>query len=183
VDRETRIAWLVDHNQRPRHRGKLPDADASVPGGNPGCGDVITMYLKAKDDEDRVAAVSFEGVGCTLSQAAASILAERINRLKPAFAEVLGFSYEEMLDLLGRDIASSRPQCATLALGTLKGAVKTVEMNRKLRAAGHTDEEIAELRRAISAQAEGTGLVIGEGAERAARNLRTPPSESSVAAR
>jgi len=168
VDRETRIAWLVDHSRRPRYRGKLLDADARVPGGNPGCGDVITLYLKAKEGEDRVAAVSFEGVGCTLSQAAASILAERTNRLTPTFAEVLTFSYEEMLDLLGRDIASSRPQCATLALGTLKGAVKTVEMNRKLRAAGHTDEEIGELRRAIAAQAEGTGLVLGEGAERAA---------------
>jgi nitrogen fixation NifU-like protein len=168
VDRETRIAWLVDHNQRPRHRGSLPDADARVPGGTPGCGDVITMYLKANEDADRVAAVSFEGAGCTLSQAAASILAERMNRQQPTFDEVLAFSYEEMLDLLGRDIAASRPQCATLGLGTLKGAVKTVEMNRKLRAAGHTDEEIAQLRSAIAAQAEGTGLVIGAGAERAA---------------
>lgn len=146
MDRETRIAWLVDHNQRPRHRGKLPDADASIPGGNPGCGDIITMYVKAKEGEDRLAAVSFEGVGCTLSQAAASILVERINRQKPTFGEVLDFSYEEMLDLLGRDIAASRPQCATLALGTLKGAVKTVEMNRKLRAVGYSDDQIAELR-------------------------------------
>jgi nitrogen fixation NifU-like protein len=107
-------------------------------------------------------------VGCTLSQAAASILAERTNRQKPAFAEVLAFSYEEMLDLLGRDVAASRPACATLALGTLKAAVKTVEMNRALRAAGHTEEEIREMRRAIAAQAEGTGLVLGDGAERAA---------------
>ena len=168
MDRETRIAWLVDHAKRPRHAGALPGADVSVPGGNPGCGDLVTLYLKADESEDRVAAVSFEGVGCTLSQAAASILAERTNRLTPTFEEVLVFSYEEMLDLIGRDIASSRPQCATLALGTLKGAVKTVEMNRKLRAAGHTDEAIGELRRAIAAQAEGTGLVLGEGAERAA---------------
>jgi nitrogen fixation protein NifU and related proteins len=168
VDRETRVAWLVDHYRRPRHRGTLSDADARVPGGNPGCGDIITLYLKAQEGEDRVAAVSFEGVGCTLSQAAASILAERTNRLKPTFGEILEFSYEEMLDLLGRGIAASRPQCATLALGALKGAVKTVEMNRKLRAAGHTDQEIAELRRAVAAQAQGTGLVIGEGAERAA---------------
>ena len=168
MDRETRVAWLVDHYQRPRHRGALSDADARVPGGNPGCGDIITVYLKAQEAEDRVAAVSFEGVGCTLSQAAASILAERTNRLKPTFGEILEFSYEEMLDLLGRGIAASRPQCATLALGTLKGAVKTVEMNRKLRAAGYTDREIAELRRAVAAQAEGTGLVIGEGAEQAA---------------
>ena len=63
MDRETRIAWLVDHAQRPRFRGNLPDADARVPGGNPGCGDIITMYLKAKEGDERVAAVSFEGVG------------------------------------------------------------------------------------------------------------------------
>ena len=170
MDRETRVAWLVDHYQRPRHRGPLPDADASVPGGNPGCGDIITMHVKAKPDDDRVTAVSFEGVGCTLSQAAASILAERVNKQQSTFDEILAFSYEEMLDLLGRGIAESRPQCATLALGTLKGAVKTVEMNRKLRAAGRTNAEIAELRRSIAAQAAGTGLVIGDGAEQAARN-------------
>ncbi|MGH2659768.1 MAG: iron-sulfur cluster assembly scaffold protein [Actinomycetota bacterium] len=168
MEREARIAWLVDHYRRPRHRGPLPDADARLPGGNPGCGDVITLYLKAERSEDRVAAVSFEGVGCTLSQAAASILAERTNRRKPTFEEVLAFSYEEVMDLLGRDIAASRPRCATLALGTLKAAVKTVEMNRKLRAAGHTDAEIRELRRAVAAQAEETGLVLGEGAEQAA---------------
>ncbi|HXO85626.1 MAG TPA: iron-sulfur cluster assembly scaffold protein [Gemmatimonadales bacterium] len=146
MDRETRIAWLVDHSQRPRFKGKLPDADARVPGGNPGCGDIITMHVKAQAGADRIEAVSFEGVGCTLSQAAASILAERFNKEQPTFGEILDFSYEEMLDVLGRDIAASRPQCATLALGILKGAVKTVEMNRKLRAAGYTDDQISGLR-------------------------------------
>jgi len=176
VDRETRVAWLVDHYQRPRHRKKLPDADAQIQGGNPGCGDIITMYLKGTAGEDRVDSVSFEGVGCTLSQAAASILAERMNQLKPTFEEVLAFSYEEMVDLLGREIAESRPQCATLALGTLKGAVKTVEMNRRLRAAGRSSDEIRELRRAVAAQADGTGLVIGEGAEQAALSAPTRPA-------
>ncbi len=143
MDRETRLAWLVDHYRRPRHRGALPDADASVPGGNPGCGDVITIYLKEGST------VTWEGTGCTLSQAAASILAERINRDRPSFEEILSFPPEAMMELLGRDIAEARPGCALLALGTLKGAVKTVEMNRKLRAAGHTDDQIRELRRAI----------------------------------
>ena len=169
MDRETRIAWLVDHAKRPRHQGSLPDADISVPGGNPGCGDLVTLYLKASPAEERVAAVSFEGTGCTLSQAAASILAERTNRRHPTFAEVLDFSYEEMMDLVGRDVADARPRCATLALGTLKAAVKAVEMNRRLKAAGHSDAQVAELRRAIAAAAEGTGLVLGEGAEEAAR--------------
>ena len=149
MDRETRLAWLVDHYRRPRHVGTLPDADARVPGGNPGCGDIITMYLKAEPGENRVAAVSFEGVGCTLSQAAASILAERINKDRPSFEEILEYPQEQMIELLGRDIAEARPGCALLALGTLKGAVKTVEMNRKLRAAGHTEEQIRELRNMI----------------------------------
>ncbi|PYP08880.1 MAG: iron-sulfur cluster assembly scaffold protein [Gemmatimonadetes bacterium] len=168
MDRETRIAWLVDHYHRPRHRGALPDADARVPGGNPGCGDIITMYLKAEPGADRVAAVGFEGVGCTLSQAAASILAERVNRDHPSFEEILSLPPEQTIDLLGRDIAEARPGCALLALGTLKAAVKTVEMNRKLRAAGHTDEQIRELRQAIAEQGKATGVVVGEGAEEAA---------------
>ena len=53
-----------------------------------------------------------------------------------------------MLDLLGPDLVMSRPRCATLALSTLKAAVKTVEMNRKLKRAGYTEAEIQELRRA-----------------------------------
>jgi len=169
MDRETRIAWLVDHARRPRHAGPLADAEVSVPGGNPGCGDLVTLHLKTDPAGDRVAAVSFEGTGCILSQAAASILTERVNKQRPTFGEVLDMSYEAMLDLVGRDVADARPRCATLALGTLKAAVKAAEMNRKLKAAGHTDEGIAELRRAIAAAADGTGLVIGEGAEAAAR--------------
>ena len=152
MDRETRIAWLVDHYHRPRHKGALADADARVPGGNPGCGDIITMYLKAAEpsaavEEHRIAVVTWEGSGCTLSQAAASILAERVNRDKTSFEEILSISPEGWMDVLGRDIAESRPQCALLALGTLKAAVKAVEMNRKLAEAGHTQQQIRELRR------------------------------------
>ena len=171
MDRETRIAWLVDHAKRPRHTGVLPDADVRVPGGNPGCGDLVTLYLKADPVEDRVAVVSFEGTGCTLSQAAASILAERTNRQHPTFTEVMEFSYEQMMDLVGRDVADARPRCATLALGALKAAVRVAEMNRKLRAAGKTPAEIAQLRQALATETEGTGLVLGEGAEQAARGI------------
>lgn len=167
MNRDTRIAWLVEHAQRPRHTAPLENADVSVPGGNPGCGDLLTAYLKAAPDEDRVAAVSFSGKGCGLSQAAASILAERMNREHPSFADVLEFSYEAMMDLVGRDVADARPRCTTLALGTLKAAVKTVEMNRKLKAAGKSEAEIVELRRAVAAAAGDTGLVLGEGAREA----------------
>ena len=165
MDRETRLAWLVDHFTRPRHKSAMADVDARVPGGNPGCGDLITMYVKD-------GAVTWEGTGCTLSQAAASILAERVNRDHTSFDDILAITPEAWMDVLGRDIAESRPQCALLALGTLKAAVKTVEMNRKLRAAGHSDDQIAELRREIARQGEAAGVVVGEGAEQAATTVR-----------
>ncbi len=183
MDRQTRIAMLVDHFKRPRHKQPLEDADARMPGGNPGCGDVVTMYVKAAPDADRIEAVGFEGVGCTISQAAASILADRMNRKKPTFAEVLDLSYEQMIDLLGRDIVGSRPRCATLALGTLKAAVKRIEMDRKLRAAGRTDEEIRAMRDALAAQAAGTGLVFGDDAEKAAAaGASSPPHDPLLGA-
>ena len=183
MDRETRLAWLVDHYRRPRHKGALEDADAHVPGGNPGCGDVITMYLKGGGTGDggrvnRIDAVGWEGVGCTLSQAVASILAERVNREHTSFEEILNFTPEAWIDLLGRDIAEARPQCALLALGTLKAAVKTVEMNRKLKEAGHTEEQIRELRREIARQGDRAGVVVGEGAEQAAIASPLPRSHS-----
>jgi len=172
LDRQTRIALLVDHFKRPRHKHPLDDADARVPGGNPGCGDLVTMYVRAEPGENRIAEVGFEGEGCTISQAAASILAERMNRKKPAFEEIAELTYEQMIDLLGRDIVGSRPRCATLALGTLKAAVKRIEMDRKLRSAGRSEEEIAKMRAVIESQAAGTDLVFGEAAEELAAKGR-----------
>lgn len=168
MDRQTRIDLLVDHFKKPRHRGPLIDADVSMPGGNPGCGDVIIMHLKAAPKTNAIAEVSFQGEGCTISQAAASILAQRINRKQPSFDDVLEMSYEQMIDLLGEDIVGSRPRCATLALGTLKAAVKRVEMDRRLRASGRSDDEIAAMRAALADQAAG-GLVFGEDAIRKAK--------------
>jgi nitrogen fixation NifU-like protein len=181
MDRQTRIALLVDHFRNPRHKGRLDPADAHMPGGNPGCGDVVTMHVRAVPGEDRIAEVSFEGEGCTISMAAASILAQRVNRKPLTFAELNELTYESMIDLLGRDVVGSRPRCATLALGTLKAAIKRIDMDRRLRAAGRSDEEIRQLREALAAQAAGTGLVFGEAAADAAKAAavvtRDPSSE------
>ena len=163
-DRDTQIAVLVDHFQRPRHKGTLAHADATVPGGNPGCGDLVTMHIKA-DPDGRIEAVRFEGEGCTISQAAASILADRMNKTHPTLDDVVNFPYEEMIDLLGREVVGFRERCATLALGTLKMAARQIQSYRRLRAAGRTDAEIRELQQALINARNDGGLVFGTAAE------------------
>ena len=158
MDRQARIDWLVDHYNAPRHKGRLEDAEVSMPGGNPGCGDVITMHVKADEQGRRITGLAFEGEGCTISQAAASILADRVLRQGMSLDDVRAMTYEDMMDVLGRDVVSSRPRCATLALGTLKAGAKRLQWNRRLATAEPTPPSSEEER----------GLVFGEGAFEAA---------------
>lgn len=120
MDRQAIIDRLLDHYERPRHHGPLADADVVLPGGIPDCGDVVTIYLKV-GPAAQVAGLSFEGRGCTISQAAASLLAERLQGAPLAAIDDLDEA--AVLDLLGREVVRSRPRCATLALNTLKAAL------------------------------------------------------------
>ena len=129
MDRQEQIDFILDHFQQPRNRGPLDPADVTMPGGNPGCGDVVTIYLNVDRETDRIAAVSFEGEGCTISQAAASILLEDMVGQPLSAVDVL--DYNEMIERLGREVVSTRPRCATLALGTLKSAVKKYRIDRR----------------------------------------------------
>jgi nitrogen fixation NifU-like protein len=120
VDRQAYIELLLDHYENPRNRGKLADADVVQGGGNPGCGDIVTMYLKI-DDQDRIANVTFEGEGCTISQAGASVVTELV--MGKTLREIEEMDLNSIIDELGRDVVVSRTRCATLGLGTVKGAV------------------------------------------------------------
>ena len=90
-------------------------------GGNPSCGDVITIYLNV-DGEDRVEQIQFEGEGCTISLASASILLERVQG--KTLAEIEAIDYNDLVGELGRDIVMTRVRCATLSLSTLKSAIQ-----------------------------------------------------------
>ena len=129
MDRQEQIDFILDHFQQPRNQGKLDPADVTMPGGNPGCGDVITIYLNVDRASDRIAEVRFEGEGCTISQAAASILLEEMAGQPLSAVDTL--DYNEMIDRLGREVVSTRPRCATLALGTLKSAIKKYRIDRR----------------------------------------------------
>ena len=67
---------ILDHNRRPRNYGVLDGADRSANGHNPLCGDRLTVFLKV--DGDRIEAIRFEGSGCAISKASASLMTEAV---------------------------------------------------------------------------------------------------------
>ena len=117
---------IMDHYRRPRKRGELEDADLTRHLLNPLCGDEVTVY--ARFEGDRVAEASFTGRGCSISQASASMMTERLRgkSREEAEAEISRFKRmmtgeEEFPE--GDDLAAlkgviqypSRIRCATLA--------------------------------------------------------------------
>ncbi|HMQ29794.1 MAG TPA: iron-sulfur cluster assembly scaffold protein [Chloroflexaceae bacterium] len=129
MDRQAIIDRLLDHYERPRHHGPLAEADVVMPGGIPDCGDVVTIYLRVDPEAGRIAGLSFEGHGCTISQAAASLLAEELQGAP--LAALAAMDDEAVLDLLGREVARARPRCATLALNTMKAAALAYGRQRR----------------------------------------------------
>ena len=106
---------IVDHNRNPRNFRPMPDADCTAEGFNPLCGDRLTLFVKL--DGDRIADVSFQGSGCAISVASASLLTESIKGRSVAETEAL---YGSMHELLTRDDAAIDP--ASLGkLGALSG--------------------------------------------------------------
>ena len=156
MDRQLQIQILLDHYEKPRHRGAIEDADVAMPGGNPGCGDVVTIYLKAADDQEHIERATYEGEGCTISMAASSMLLEDVQRSDLTMDQVLELDYHEMIEQLGHQVVASRPKCATLGLGTLKAAIRKYQKDRRLERAGVTRPEDGE-------------FVFGEHAAEAAR--------------
>lgn len=155
MDRQEQIEILLDHYEHPRRRHPIPDADVTMPGGNPGCGDVITIYLNVDEDGKSVKDVSFEGEGCTISQAAASILMELIEDEQWDLDNIVESDYNTMIEILGKEAVQTRPRCATLALGTLKAAVKKYRRDRMREEAGLD---------VIDDDAEKYGIVTGDAA-------------------
>ena len=127
---------ILDHNRRPRNRGRLPTANRVAHGDNPTCGDQCSVYLRLEGD--KIADISFDGAGCAISQASASLMTTRLKGKTAAEAEALfkdfhhivtpGEAPEEISDVAafaGVHAFPARIKCATLgwhaALNALKG--------------------------------------------------------------
>lgn len=111
---------ILEHYHNPSNKGKLDDYDFSSEAHNPTCGDEISIYIKV-DADDNIADISFEGSGCAISQAVASMLTEH---LKNKTLDVLkSMTKEDILDLLGIELSHARLKCALLSLEVAQKAI------------------------------------------------------------
>jgi nitrogen fixation NifU-like protein len=123
LDRQDRIAVIVDHSKNPRYEGVLKNADVAMPGGGPECGGSIVVYLKG-DGDGRIEGLSFTGQGDTISMGAASIILQKVHDEGLSMDEVLALDYAAFVAELGNDVVGSRTRNATLGLSTLKSAIR-----------------------------------------------------------
>ncbi|QDV33291.1 iron-sulfur cluster assembly scaffold protein [Tautonia plasticadhaerens] len=113
---------LLDHFDSSPHRGTLDGADLGAELDNPLCGDRVCFELAMDPDlPDRIACARFHGHGCVISQAAASILAERVEG-KP-IGEARSLTPDEMIGWLGIPLTPARRKCGLLALKTMHRAI------------------------------------------------------------
>jgi nitrogen fixation NifU-like protein len=138
MDRQEQIEFILDHYENPRNRRAMESPDIVMKGGNPGCGDLVTLYVKLGED-GHINDVSFEGEGCTISQAAASMLTE----MAPGktLEEVEQLDATDFVEALGREIVTNRLRCATLALNTLKAAERKYRDGQRIRSAAEAELE------------------------------------------
>ena len=129
---------ILDHNKRPRNFGPLPDATQSAKGHNPLCGDKLTLSLKIAGD--RIEKIAFEGSGCAISKASASLMTDAVKglttdeatRLFDLFHQMVTTPIDQPIDeaavgklavLAGVREYPARVKCASLAWHTLKAAL------------------------------------------------------------
>ena len=133
MDRQDRIAVLVEHSKNPRNKWVLAGADVEVPGGSPECGGSVVVYLKGNGNGG-IRNASWTGQGDTISMGATSIVMERVRDEGLTMQQVLDLDYEEFVDGLGRDAIGSRTRNATLGLSTLKAAIRVYQREGRFNA-------------------------------------------------
>lgn len=104
---------ILDHYHHPHNKGRLPDAQQSGTASNVSCGDTITVQL-ALDEEGRAEDVAFEGQGCAISQASASLATDAMRG--KTLEEIEAMNKDDIFELLGGEINPGRINCALLIL-------------------------------------------------------------------
>lgn len=112
--------YILEHYKEPHNFGTLDAPDMQAHDVNPLCGDELQVQLKV-DEQGVITEIAFDGKGCAISQASASIASEEYIGMK--VEEVAKLDAEWIEDLLGIDISPTRQKCAQLNLKVMRGAV------------------------------------------------------------
>ena len=110
---------ILDYYRHPRNKGNLSPHLIQAKDSNPLCGDVIEIQMQL--DNGNVKDVRYNGQGCAISQASASMLTELVKG--KSLEEVRKISKEEILSLIGGELSAVRLKCALLSLKVLKTGV------------------------------------------------------------
>ena len=113
--------FILEHYREPHNRGVLDPADLRFADSNPTCGDELSMTLALDADGSRIADVAFDGRGCAISQASASIMTDGLRGL--SLDEVRDLDPKRVIGDLGVPIGPARLKCALLGYKVLQGAV------------------------------------------------------------
>lgn len=112
---------ILDHYRHPRNKGVLADATVSARDSNPLCGDEVALYLKV-DGGGVVAEARFDGRGCAISQASASMVSTMLRG--QTLAALAAIDRDAVLAELGVPITGARLKCALLPLQVLRLAIE-----------------------------------------------------------
>ena len=108
---------ILDYYRHPRNKGQLENPQISAKDSNPLCGDVVEIQM-VLDGNDTVKDVKYDGQGCAISQASASMLTELMKG--KSLDEVRKISKEDILSLIGGQLSAVRLKCALLSLKVMK---------------------------------------------------------------
>jgi nitrogen fixation NifU-like protein len=114
---------ILEHYKHSRNRGTLERPDYTYEDANPLCGDRLRMDFRVADGVIREA--RFVGHGCSISQAAASMLCEKLEGMK--LEEAKRLTRDDMLEMLGIELGPVRLKCAMLALKTMKAGIYGID--------------------------------------------------------
>ena len=112
---------ILQHYRNPRNFGPLPAADRIGEASNPLCGDHITFRLKVDPSSRKIAEVKFEGDGCAISMASASMLTEKVAGL--TLTEAGRLTKDDVLQQLGIPLSPVRVKCALTGFAALGRAL------------------------------------------------------------
>jgi nitrogen fixation NifU-like protein len=110
---------LMDHYHHPHNRGQLPNPDFSIEEYNPSCGDLISM--QGRIENNRVSNIHFDGKGCIISQASASLLTQECNGKN--LTDILALTTHDVETWIGTSLGPLRLKCALMPLQALQAGI------------------------------------------------------------